>query len=239
VAPDGSICVTVEPDPAGVESEDVRARALRFGWGETLALARRGVDLVAGAGLVDPSNWGALVVRGAPHEIAIVIIALAERGWLLLADRVLPILVGGDVVIAEPHPAPVLLPGRRAARAGVHVVDQARGDSDAVLVDLPRADRPAPVCATVEVSLRRPHEAVLEVLDGHRRVESAATLVISGVLGEVGGGAARPPAEEMQRHLRLSRLPTARWRLDESSLDADVETMVQWWKQCTLPADPS
>lgn len=232
VDPDGTVTVHPDDGPAGGRTE--RTRALLHAWGEPLSLARRGVDLIAGAGIVHPMGAAAIVLHGAPHEVAMVMIALSARGWSVLADRLVPIEFGPEAVIALPRSAPVLLPRRRAVRAGLDV-EQARRDSDSVIVHVERAEDPTPVHAVIDLAIRRPHEPTLTPLDGHRRFETASSLLVTGVLAD-DDSSERSPGEQMRRHLRLAALPIARYCIDDATLDEDVDALVEWWDRASATA---
>jgi hypothetical protein len=91
---DGNVDVTVagagSPHLRGdpVESSMMREQALRWGWGEPLALVRRGFRLLRGTTLVSPDRPGCLIVPGQPNhtEVAVRSATLATdlnaiNGW--------------------------------------------------------------------------------------------------------------------------------------------------------------
>ena len=253
VAADGGLEVRLEEDlplPGGelrVDSDEQKEAALRHGWGEPLSLARRGFRLAGGAGVVAPGDGPCLILAGDPHDAAAVLLALAHRGWRILADRVTPVEWVGDLLFAHPRQAPILAAKRRLAKSG-DSGERVRADSDSRSVDLARESAAQPVAGIVVLQQRKPDEEVLMPLAGHERFESAANLLVGGLLGAarqradaVGNEGAGQPgegdaadgdrdaaADALAEHLRLAALPMARLRLDSATWDDDVTGLVRW-----------
>jgi hypothetical protein len=230
---DGRVEVDVEPVAAGPDDDPGelarRAAALRHGWGEPLALARRGFDLYGGGAATPPGGERCLLVSGEPRDVGIVLARLARRGWSVLADRVVPARWEGDVLVAYPRQAPTLV-GQALAEALELGGEPARAGSDAVVVELPRGERPTPVAAVASLLARRPDRPVLEALRGHEAFEAATHLVARGALAPD----PRPgPAERMAADLRLAALPLARLHLARETSAADVVELCGWWRDAT------
>lgn len=227
VRPDGDLEVAVQGaddlDPIEVEQ---RAAALRWGWGEPLAWARRGCSITVGTAVVAPGRRGSLVVRGAAHDAPIVVAGLAGRGWQVLADRVVPLRLSDDVAEVQPTDAPVLLARRRVEAMGLSG-SAVRADTDAVAIEVPRWSAPEPLLGVVEVLMRRGGLPPLEVLEGHERFEMASRLVAIGALEA--DGEALAPSECMARDLRLAALELARAHLDADDSEDVLDAIESWW----------
>lgn len=248
VAADGTVETTL--DPQSDEDATLRAQALRYGWGEGLSLVRRGFDLAGAVAAVPPQSAAAAgtdnvcqctLLAGDPHDVAIVIADLVDRGWTVMSDRYTPVRWEEDRLIAHPREAPILMASRRARKlnlAGTAV----RDDTDAVAVEFPRHTGSARVTAVVKVTMRRPHEDALTPLTGQTKFESAAGLMLGGVMRpgsdgiQTGGAQTTPevddaavaPVEAMSEHLRLARLPYCALRIDPDTLNDDVEELLGW-----------
>lgn len=232
VASDGSFEVSVVEDGAGAEDVARRRRALTHGWAEPLSLARRGFVMINGAALVPPAADGAgcLVVRGEHSELSRTAIALAQRGWSVLADRVTPATWEGQHLVAHPTSAPIV---GHTRLAGLHGVggDRVRVDSNVTTLNLARCAVGQPVVAHVSVGFRRPKEQHLSVLSGHARFNATSVMLAGGVLSHHDSTLA--PAdrakEAMAEQMRFASLPSADVRLDEDSAEA-LEALMIWWE---------
>ena len=227
VHPGGALDITVEgaetldPDELGQ-----RTAALRWGWGEPLAWARRGCSVTVGTAMVAPGRRGALVVRGVVHDTAIVVAGLAGRGWHVLADRFVPLRWSDDAAEVQPTDAPVLLARRRAEAMGLSGV-AVRADTDALAVEVPRWSTPEPFVGSVEIVMRRVGRELFELLEGHERFEAASRLVAGGALAP--DGDPLTPSERMARDLRLAGLDFARAHLDADDPDDVLDAVEAWW----------
>lgn len=226
IAADGSVDVTAEA--SADEDAQTRQRALRYGWAEGLSLVRRGFMLAAGAAVVHPETAEATILTGDPHDVAVALVELSNRGWLALSDRLTPLRWDDDRLMAHPREAPILLASARAQKCGLSG-QAARTDTDALIVDLPRATEPAVVTAAVGVAHRRPFEDVVTNLTGQKRFEAASHLILGGVLGvrqdSAGGTTA---AENMAETLRLTSLRFCALRVQTSDIAPDVDSLLRW-----------
>lgn len=254
VAADGALEVRLEDDlpvalpdgEARVDTEEQKEAALRHGWGEPLSLARRGFRLAGGAGVVAPEGGACVILTGDPHDITAVLLELAHRGWRILADRITPVQWDGDQLIAHPRLAPLLAAKHRLAKSG-DTGERVRADSDARTVDAARESCAHPVTGILVVQQRRPDEEAFTPLTGHERFESAANLLVGGLLAaarlRAESGDAAPEAapqedsdtggrdtaaETVAEHLRLASLPMARLRLDSATWVGDIDALVAW-----------
>ncbi len=216
----------VEVDPVDGGPDGEKATALRHGWGELLASARRGHSLALGAALVpaDPAA-GALLVCGTPHEVAPVVLALTGLGWALLSDRPTPTSWEEGRLIAHPRPAPFVMAFERAVESGLSFTT-VRTPSNSVAVDVPRSAEPRPIRALLLVQRRRPDEEPFSELIGHRKFERAASVMVGGVL------ASEFASDEsaVSEHLRIAELPSAVMRVDGPSTYS-LEPVVAWWSR--------
>lgn len=227
VHPGGELDITVDGadalDPAELEQ---RRAALRWGWGEPLAWARRGCSVTVGTAIVAPGRRGALVVRGVVHDTAIVVAGLADRGWHVLAERIVPLRWSDDTAEVQPTDAPVLLARRRAEAMGL-TGEPVRADTDALAVEVPRWSTPERLVGAVEVVMRRVGRERFELLEGHDRFEAASRLVTGGALAP--DGDPLTPSERMARDLRLAGLGFARAHLDADDPDDVLDAVEAWW----------
>ena len=222
VSPDGH--VEVHPVDDGPTGE--KAAALRHGWGELLASTRRGHSLALGAALVSAdASAGALLVCGTAHEVAPVVLALTGVDWTLLSDRPTPTSWEDGRLIAHPRPAPFVMAFERAADSG-RSFGTVRTPSNAVALDVPRAEDPAPIRALLLVQRRRPDEEPFTELSGHRKFERAASVMVGGVL------ASEHASDEtaVSEHLRIAELPSAVLRIDGPDAGL-LETVRAWWSR--------
>lgn len=242
VDPDGSFEVTLDPiDDA--ESAQNRVRALTHGWAEPMALARRGFRFINGAALCpspddSPDSDRCLVLHGDINHVALVLVEMIRRGWSLMSDRITPATVDDGILIAHPHPAPILLSKRLATKYELGG-DRARDDTNAVIVDVPRCAAPRRVVAHASVGFRRPKETVLTPLSGHARFNSAAGLMLAGVLAPFDADISveERARKSMAEQLRFAQLPCADVRLDEDPTGA-IDALVQWWTEATTVNEP-
>lgn len=221
VAPDGALTILpADRDPAGEQ-----AAALRHGWGDLLAHARRGFAMASGAAMVpgDPS-LGALLVCGDAHDVATVVLWLSRRDWLLLSDRPTPTQWQGGRLVAHPRSAPLVMARQRAVEAGAPHAP-IRAQSNSVAVDIPRSSAPAPIRALLRVQRRHPHEEPFTELVGHRRFERAASLMLGGILAPE----AEPEDSVVAEHLRLAGLPSAVMRIDGTEDGSAIGRLQAWW----------
>ncbi len=235
---DGRIAAEAEPaqGPDADETAEQRHAALIHGWGEPLALARQGYHVAHAAALVPPASDDqsgpvALLVAGDLHDTAIVVLGLAARGWRVLADRLTPLTWPGDggAPVAHPRQAPVVASARRAERFELPTTPT-RAHTDAVTVDVARATQPRPLGAIVTVRIRRPHDPLLDLLRGHRRVETAQGLIAAGALTAQSGDDDHPAAA-MARTLRLAALPMAAIHLDPVDPAPALDALIAWWAE--------
>ncbi|TXH43227.1 MAG: hypothetical protein E6Q90_07430 [Actinobacteria bacterium] len=269
IAPDGGIEVTVEPaatatthgaaHPDAGESEELRAAALRHGWAEGLSWARRGYRLAAGAAVCAPGDERrCLVLAGDPHDTAIVLIQLVNRGWTVMGDKYTPTRWVDGTLVASARSAPLLMAARRLAKADLEGF-KVRAHTDARAVELPRALGTREVAAFCSLRMRKPDEEVLEVLTGAQRFEASASIMLGGALypastdaetegeedlaAEAGdpeptGGEglstedrARLAAEAMAEQLRLVAIPQLRLSLDSATAEDDTGRLCAWWDE--------
>lgn len=215
-----------------------RERALRFGWGEPLSFARRGLRCAGGAAVVPPTDDACLLLVGAPHDATNILIELTDRGWSVMGDRITPTEWQDAALVAHPRLAPLLASRPRAEKADLEGVP-VRENTDSVLVDLPRTSESRPVIAVLTLQMRKPGEDALTVLTGHERFEAAASLMVGGALSPFVPGDANTsedsaesepvPRTALDEHLRLTALPYARLRLDSTTVTTDVDALVAWW----------
>ncbi len=235
VAQDGSVEIVAEANQE--EDATLRERALRFGWAEGLSLVRRGFILAGGAAVCPPDDsgeqnpgvaatHGVLILTGDPHDVVIVIAELVDRGWSVMSDRFTPVQWQQGRLTAYPREAPVLMASRRAKklqREGQKV----RAHTDALDVDLPRCALPREVTAVAQVSMRRPNEVPLAESTGQKRFESAAGLMLGGVLRDP-SSADLEAGEAMADHLRLASLRYSNLRIESGTISEDVDALIQW-----------
>ena len=231
VLPDGVLEIEVdEADRPDAEEVARRAEALRWGWGEPLAWARRGCELVVGSALVAPHGGPAFLLRGHTHDVPVVVCGLARRGWRVLADRFVPLRWSDDTAEVQATATPVLLARRRARGMGLDWVD-VRHDSDAAIVEVLRAEGAAALGGVVDVVGRRLGAPTLERLEGHERFEMASRLAVTGALLPEGGGL--EPSERMTRDLLVAALPIARAHLEADAPAPVLEAIESWWASTT------
>lgn len=276
IARDGSIEITVEPSapltgdddehPDAGEDAELREAALRHGWAEGLSWARRGYRLAAGAAVCAPDDEERCVVlAGDPHDSAIVLIQLVNRGWTVMGDKYTPTQWVDGTLMASSRSAPLLMSARRLAKAELEGV-KVRGHTDARAVDLPRAEGTRQVAAFCSLRMRKPDEAVLEVLAGAQRFEAAAGIMIGGALfpapasdDERSDDGAEPPeshdehaegeaadqaaedrsrltAEAMAEQMRLVAIPQLRLSIDSATANEDAGQLCAWWDETFGPA---
>lgn len=245
VAADGSYTVVAEqPEPDDLETVEQREDALRFGWAEILATARRGTPRAAGMTVGFPDQSTCALITGETGEVGRLVTPLLDSGVAILADRPAPVHWQDEVLMADPCPRPVLLGVQRAASAGLPA-HEARGDTDSRTVDVPRLSDSRRVAACLQLAMRRPHEQPFEVLSGHRSFEAAANIFAAGILdpgradalakGAVDETDAHEDAVKvgtrMAEHLRLASLPVARLLLDAEDPEASWDTALPWLRE--------
>lgn len=210
------------------DDEEIRRRheALRWGWGEPLAWARRGCELTVGSALVGPRGGPALVLRGHTHDVPVVVCGLAQRGWSVLADRFVPLRWSTTAAEVQPTATPVLLARRRARAMELEWVD-VRDDSDAVVVEVARAGRALAFGGVVDVVGRRTGAPVFERLEGHERFEVATRFAATGALLPADGGLS--PPERMARDLQVAAMPIARAHLEPDAPATVLDAVEAWW----------
>lgn len=236
---DGSVETRVVRD----EAEDPatlgnRERTLRFGWGEPLALVRRGLMCLDGSGVVAPdAHQGCLLIVGDPADTSVVLLELAQRGWSVLADRFVPTSWTEGGLLAHPRAGPVLVPRSRSQRAGVPG-REIRSHTDAVEIDMPRALTPALVGGVVRLRRRLPNERTIQQITGGDRLAAAAALPLSGVFAipRARGSEAAEAARTLADHLRLARAPFAELRLDRGSIELAILELLRWWQTVAASA---
>ena len=231
---DGAVEVEVEHDQdEPPEDPALREAALRHGWAEPLALVRQGFRCARGSALAPPDGRGCLVLNGTMHDVAVILLELASDGWSVLADHLVPTRWVDGRLVAFPTDAPVLVSDRRAERSGLDAT-AVRAHTDAVQVDVARAQSSQNVRAFVGVRIRRPNDPVLEELLGHERFRAASQVMIGGVMrrDHDSDGAQQ---DVMAEHLELSKLRFARLHFDDDTLDADVAELTRWWSKSALP----
>jgi hypothetical protein len=200
--------VTVEAEG----SDDAAGWAITQGWAVPRGLAAAGLSLLNGATLVDPEHGTALLLAGDAASAGKLILGLAGGGWRLLADRPAPLQWTGEVAIAHPRAAPLLV---SESEADGWPSRRVRPDSTAFAVEVPRATTPTALRAIAYLSPTGPHGP----LTGHRRFEQAARVLIGGVL------AAAPDA--FTEHARLAGLPAI--VVDGRSGGAQ-DAVSAWWR---------
>lgn len=266
IGSEGEVTVTVEQAPAATGSSDdppdaaedahLREAALRYGWAEGLSWARRGYQLVNGAGVCPPADpERCLVVSGDPHDVSILLIELVKHGWTVMGDKFMPTKWTDQGLEAQPREAPVLMSVRRLQKAELDGT-KVRAHTDARAVDLPRADGPRRIVAFCSVRMRKPDDAMFEVLSGTERFEAAAGTKVGGALRPATSdeGAADENANNdadtttedlseakrtarqaelaaaaMTGDLRMAAIPQVRLGLDSHTAGADAQTLVDWW----------
>ena len=227
VSPDGGFDIDVDlADGPDDDEQTQRAAALRWGWAEPLSWARRGFEVSLGTALRPATADVAVLVRGHTHEVALIVGGLCQRGWAVVAERVVPLRWQDHTVEVVPTGAPVLMARRQATRLGLesHAV---RGDTDSVTVDLPRCTEPVDLAAVCHVEMRKTGDAMLDVVAGHERFEVVSGLVAGGVLAAQGTEVA--PRDRMARDLRLAALPVARVHLAADELTDTLDAVEAWW----------
>lgn len=222
----GSITVGVDGQ-IGAAPEDRHERAemgaaLLHGWADLLSHARRSHSLALGASVAPHDRGGALLVCGDAHDVAAIVVALADRRWSLISDRPAPVAWEGDRLVAQPRAAPLVLSRQRADEAGL-AHSNVREGSNVVAVDLPRIEVTTPVDALLLVQRRRPHEHGFSELAGHRKFERAASLMLGGALAPE-----RSEDDVVAEHLRLAGLPSAVVRIDAAAADG-IDAVLDWW----------
>lgn len=241
---DGTVTVevadTTEPGdttgPADTDAGNRRQRhdALKYGWGETLSLIRRGFRLVAGTALVAPRRRGCVIFVGSASNTALVTSHLVARGYRPLADGVVPVAAdtngsidpGGDgPVMAHPRSAPLLLPGRWANLAGLEG-EPVRNDTDALAIAADRAMEPEPLVGVAAVRIRRPDEPTLRQLAGFEPFEQAASLLNAA---RDLRPSAPAPAVELANHSRLASVAHAEIGVRTDTLSDDLAAITTWW----------
>ena len=161
--------LTIEPDQPGAEID----AALRWGWGENLSLIRQDYLMLAGSTVVSPDRSRALLVSGDVHDVAIVLLALADQGWAVLADRATPCRWQERHLLACPRQAPVVVT-RRRARKTVWEARDIRQDSGAVAVDVPRWAQPVLLAGIVRLRSSKSSEPITGTpLTGSSLLEAA------------------------------------------------------------------
>jgi hypothetical protein len=255
VAADGQVTVTA--DPSDDEDLVLKEQALRWGWGEGLSFVQRGFQLAGGAAACPPGeSTECLILPGDPHDVAMVLAALAQLGWSIMGDRYTPVRWEGSSLVAEPRQAPLIMAQRRLTKLGLEGLT-VRADSDSRTVQLPRVSEARVVRGVALVSMRRPHEDALDLLAGQKLFESAAQLMLGGVLtprvdrddaeGEAEVGDPTPAAAEvvaertaevLAEHLRLAALPMCRLHLDKATLEDDIAALLRWWTRITVDGEP-
>lgn len=223
---DGNIDVAAEP--SSEEEMQTRQRALRYGWAEGLSFVRRGFMLAAGAGVVHPGSGESMILTGDAHDVAVALVELSTRDWLTLSDRYTPVQWHGDQLFAYPREAPLLLAtdlGQMQAVSG----EPARTDTDALIVELPRATVPAVVTSVASIARRLQHDEVLSNLTGQNRFEAASQLILGGILaqGRMTQGEVRM-AKAMSETLRLASLRFCALRSRPSNISADIDQLLSW-----------
>lgn len=232
------------------ETETMRHEALRFGWAEPLAWRRRGYRLLHGGTVLDPDSGKAVAVLGPPHDTAIVVLELARRGWHLISDQFAPVIWRDESLEAAPAAAPLVVSRSRAVKAGLPGVP-VRANTNTVRLDVPRAQSPAAIAATVHVSMHKEgDEEPFVVLQGRERLTASAgllmpetllslmPLVSSGdadrTLGDEAaakGGTAVTPQQAFAEHMKAMAIPGARLYLDSGDVAGSVESVVSWWEE--------
>jgi hypothetical protein len=222
-------------DADEVDADEVetarRTEALAFGWAEPLGHVRRGLVLVAGAGVVPPDEAGCLILEGLPHEVEPVLLALARDGWSVLSDRYVPCDLVEDRVIAQARAAPVIASARRARGVGLDCRDLA-GDTDAAVVLTRRTAGSRPVAAIAAVRPMPAAATGARVVIGPERLECAARLLNGG-----GIAAGEPDAAGLLRGAaRLAGLPQLSLAYSGQTMAVDVGALTSWWRG--LPPSP-
>lgn len=236
VLADGGLEIEVdESDQPDADEIGRRHDALRWGWGEPLGWARRGCEVTVGSALVGPRGGPALLLRGNPHDVPVVVCGLAQRGWRVVADRFVPLRWSDDAAEVQSTATPVLVARRRARAMGLDWVD-VRHDSDSAIVEVPRADCSAAFGGVVDVVGRRVGAPNFERLEGHERFEMASRLAVTGALLPDGGGL--EPSARMARDLRVAALPIARAHLEAEAPNDACEAIESWWL-AVWPAETS
>lgn len=226
VGPGGDVAVEVADGP----SPD-REQALRQGWAEPLALARRGHHLARGATLADGGR--AVLVTGSSDEVGRIAIGLAGTGWTLLADGLCPLTErppagspdGGW--LAHARPAPLLVRRRVARRIWTEGVP-VRGGTETLAV---RTATPDPAGSAVPLGAvlhvhrcAGPEPVTLQEVTGADRLRSAASLLVGGVLAQP----CDDPGELLRRHLSLAAVPAARLGTDPRAAAAAMALLLAW-----------
>ena len=216
---DGQVSVEAASGPGF----DQRFAALRLGWAEPLSWLRRGYHLTSAS--VAAPDGRALIVVGSHRQQVVVLKALTDHGWLILADAMTPIReldAGFEVCGRE---APVIVAKRLAEKWGL-TGEPLRADSDAVSVDLPRGQGPGRVTGVLHVrSQRSTDRPTLEQLSGAQRLE-----VASGLIRRSPGNLDAPVATQvMAQDMKVAALPMARMHLADKQSELDVGEVLTWW----------
>lgn len=234
VTADGSTRVRPELTAASAgDSVEQRRRALTCGWADPLSWHRRGFWLLAAVTASPDPDLGCLVLEASTGGADRVLDRLSERGWRFLADRPTPARVEGEVVVAHPRGTPFLARGQRDQ------AHQARGDTDAVVVE--RRRHPAPCVVRGVCSLVREAVGVerQEVLTGRNKVRTAAGLRLGGVFDSRAPSVDPAPAmspEWLASVVRLSGLPMTTVAVRQKAAggeDVEADLIEAWWTTVT------
>lgn len=212
-------------DTDGSSDEDKR-QALLFGWAEPLSLVRRGFVLVHGLAAHHPDRDAALLVGGDVHDTAVAAAGLARRGWSLMGDRVVPLVLEEHRILVHPRSAPIVMARARAEAAGL-AYRRLREDSNAVAVDVRRHGVPSTLAGIAFAGVRRPHEERMRPATGHGRFDIARRLMGTGALFSVDGNV----HDAMQHTVRLASIPSGEWRFDHPDPDAAFDDLIAWWEE--------
>lgn len=114
--------------PTDESASALRATVQLWAWGQWLAY--QGVFSFHGVTLVDPRGLGVAIIGMPRAGTSLTGLALARRGWRLIADDVCPLIRDGDAVLA--------LPGRPTIQVDAAVVEAFPPDEPIQYLGTPR-----------------------------------------------------------------------------------------------------
>lgn len=240
---DGGLSVRTETDDPDAEA------ALRHGWGELLALARRGVPILNGTSVAPAADAPAALLTGPSEFVGVLTAALAGLGWTVVGDRLSPVDISESKIRVLPRPTPVLTP-RSMVQGGLSEANRpARRDTDVLVTGATTSAVAHELAGLVEVTRRRVGEDDDETLIGHERFALASGLHVLGALrpfrpdddhhddhdgdgDEHAGSTTGAPQLLIADHLRLAELPALRVRVGTDPDDA-ARRVASWFTTTT------